>query len=74
METKHIELLQVKIQIAFERPEDCVKCYGVFEEFIKELGEALFIADVSNSFLKDKMIELENEVSRIKEFTGLDQF
>lgn len=34
----------------------------------------MLIADVSNSFLKDKMIELENEVSRIKEFTGLDQF
>jgi len=39
----------------------------------KLVNSSNVIPDVSNSFLKNKLYELENEIVRLKEFTGLDQ-
>ena len=44
-----------------------------FEIIADEIVKLFAIPVVSNSLLEQKVIDIEDEISRLKEFTGLDQ-
>lgn len=68
------EELILEIGHIFDSGANHQRVYEMVEMFIDKryVGQSLHIDIVSNSFLKEKLHELENEVARLKEFTGLD--
>ena len=52
--------LQKRIQKDFDKPKDCVKVFKI-------------VVDFSEEKYINKLSYLENEIDRLKEFTGLDQ-
>ena len=65
----YIQVLDENVGLKIETIKDIAQAINKHRGLVKKLT----IPVVTNSLLEQKVIDIEDEISRLKEFTGLDQ-